>query len=72
MQDEPANMGPSPHFRLNLFPSWTRGRDHLAARLELAVGRPAHPARRGAQGYDERGVRRGPRLGRGELLSSVD
>ena len=24
MQDEPANMGPSPHYRLNLFPTLDR------------------------------------------------
>ena len=43
VQDEPANNGPAPHFRLNVFPELgPRGRDHLAADLELAGRRAPH------------------------------
>ncbi len=43
--------------------------DHLPAGVELAVGGPALPARRGAQGHHQLGVRRRGRQGRGRVLS---
>ena len=59
VQDEPANMGPAPYFRLNLFPTLDLEVEVLSrpASSSPSVGAALAP-RRGAEGPDERGLRR--------------
>ena len=45
VQDEPANMGPSPHIPLNLFPNLDHEVQIISRPGGAAVGRPAHPSR---------------------------
>ena len=58
VQDEPANMGPAPHFQLNVFDQLGRaGPGGRPAGVLLAGGRPALPPRRGAEGTARAGLR---------------
>ena len=60
VQDEPRNMGPWPHYQLNVWPELdaTSRRAGHPARVLLAVGRHRQAARRGAEGPARSGVRR--------------
>ena len=59
VQDEPANMGPWPHYALNVWPrARRRGRARHPAGVLLAVGRHAQAARGGAEGPARRRLQR--------------